>query len=375
MADKDKRPIIVKKVIEEGGHGHHGGAWKVAYADFVTAMMAFFLLLWILASSEEEELKGLADYFTPTMSQANGAGGDGALDGDTIGPPGTLNSSNSPMSTVAMPMFGQQDPMGASSAGITETVVEYEEVPAEGEASAEAAKMQGELEQALKAKDEQSFKDLEEDIVQAMNQVPDLKPLIPNVIFDQTEEGLRIQIIDQDRQSMFASGNAAVGERTKSLLKLIGSAIAKLPNDILISGHTDAVPFGNEANETGYGNWELSSDRANATRRVFINSGIESERVVRVSGLADTDPFDIEDPKAPTNRRISVVLGYMKAPSPTEIEGALNGGQEVASPPQHEGAGKHEQEPHGTDASEAHRDETSAHPETIDLEGLKDLAH
>nr|WP_157374356.1 flagellar motor protein MotB [Salipiger sp. CCB-MM3] len=179
MADDKKQPIIVKKVIEEGSHGHHGGAWKVAYADFVTAMMAFFLLLWSLASSEEDELKGLADYFTPTMSTANGAGGDGALDGDTIGPPGTLNSSNFPMSTVAMPQFGQQDPMGASSAGITETIVEYEEVTAEGEPSDEAMQMQGELEEALLEKHEQSFKNLEEEIVQAMNEVPDLKPLIP----------------------------------------------------------------------------------------------------------------------------------------------------------------------------------------------------
>ncbi|MHA6346948.1 OmpA family protein [Roseivivax sp. CAU 1761] len=267
------------------------------------------------------------------------------------------------MSAVAMPQFGQQDPMGASSAGEAEAVVEYEERP---EPSEEARQLQGELQEALKKKDGQSFAELEEQIVQAMNEVPDLKPLIPHVIFDQTEEGLRVQIIDQEGQSMFDSGSAVVGERTKALLRLIGEAISKLPNDVLISGHTDAVPFGNERQETGYGNWELSADRANATRRVFINSGITAERVVRVSGLADTDPFDAEDPRSPTNRRISVVLGYSKAPSPDEIDAALNG--EAKEDDAHPEAAPR---PHNEAAPRGHG---KSGPETIDLEGLRQLA-
>ncbi|MBO9428404.1 flagellar motor protein MotB [Sulfitobacter sp. R18_1] len=314
MSDK-QRPIIIKKVIEEGGHGHHGGAWKVAYADFVTAMMAFFLLLWILSSVQEEQLEGLADYFTPTMSEQNGAGGDGLLDGTTVGEPGTLSSSNSPMSTVALPQFGQQDPMDVRQTGEPEVITEYIEV--------EADKMQGELEQAMKAKDEQSFANLEEQIVQAMNSVPDLKPLIPNVIFDKTEEGLRIQIIDQEGQSMFSSGSAVVEGRTKQLMKLVGGAVAQLPNDVILSGHTDAVPFANENAETGYGNWELSADRANATRRIFTTSGVEMNRIHRVAGLADTDPFDTENPRAASNRRISVVLKYAEAPNAEEIQDAM----------------------------------------------------
>jgi chemotaxis protein MotB len=317
MAKKEIQPIIKKVIVEEHG-GHHGGAWKVAYADFVTAMMAFFLLMWILASAEEEQKKGLADYFTPTLNPQPGMGGDGPLDGTTIGPPGTLNSSNSPMSAVAVPNFGQADPM-SETRGEPQVVVEYAEGPSEA-----AKSVQDELQKAMEEKDHQAFADIEKQIVQAMNEVPDLKPLIPNVLFDETEEGLRIQIVDQNGQSMFPSGSAQVTDRTKKLLQLVGSMIAKLPNDVIISGHTDAVPFANEMAETGYGNWELSADRANATRRIFTTSGVELGRVSRVAGLADTDPLKPEDPVDPSNRRMSVVLEYMKAPSAEEIDEALS---------------------------------------------------
>jgi len=299
----------------------------VAYADFVTAMMAFFLLMWILASAEEEQKKGLADYFTPTLNPQPGMGGDGPLDGTTIGPPGTLNSSNSPMSAVAVPNFGQADPM-AETRGEPQVVVEYADGPSEA-----AKGMQNELQEAMEEKDRQAFAEIEEQIVQAMNEVPDLKPLIPNVLFDETEEGLRIQIVDQDGQSMFPSGSAQVTDRTKKLLQLVGSMIAKLPNDVIISGHTDAVPFANELAETGYGNWELSADRANATRRIFTTSGVDLSRVSRVAGLADTDPLKPEDPKDPSNRRMSVVLEYMKAPSAEEIDRAMEGGDGAAPAP------------------------------------------
>jgi chemotaxis protein MotB len=316
MAKKNE-PVIVKKVIVEEHGGHHGGAWKVAYADFVTAMMAFFLLMWILASAEEEQKKGLADYFTPTINPQPGLGGNGPLDGTTIGPDGTMNSSNSPMSTVALPTFGQSDPLQAKS-GEPEVVVEYEQGPSEA-----AKAMQSELQEALEEKDRQKFSELENEIVQAMNAVPDLKPLIPNVIFDETEEGLRIQIIDQEGESMFASGSAVVEGRTKKLLKLVGELIAQMPNNLIISGHTDAVPFANEGAETGYGNWELSADRANATRRIFTTSGIAMKRISRVAGLADTEPLMPEDPQHASNRRMSVVLEYMKAPSAEDIDKAV----------------------------------------------------
>ena len=307
----NEKPIIIKKVYEEGGGGHHGGAWKVAYADFVTAMMAFFLLLWILNSTTEEQKTGLSDYFAPSTSEQGGPGGDGIQSGMTVGPPGTMTSSNSPMNTVATPLFGQQDPMGATSAGIAEGTTEHDGDPAK----AEAAELAQDLSEAVRKKDEQSFKDLEEQIVQAMNEHPDLEPLVPNIIFEKTEEGLMIQIVDQDGKSMFDSGSAKIGDRTNKLMSLLGRSISQLPNDIVISGHTDAVPFADEGGTEGYGNWELSSDRANATRRVFLDADVSSNRFVRVSGLADTTPLVEEDPLDPRNRRISVVLKYMQGPS------------------------------------------------------------
>ncbi len=324
---KNSRPIIIKKVYEEAGHAHHGGAWKVAYADFVTAMMAFFLLLWILSSVQEEKLEGLADYFTPTMNQQAGIGGNGLIDGNTIGEPGTLNSSNSPMSTIATPNFGQQDPLDATQSS-PEVIIEYEEGPSSPD------NMLSEIEKALQKNDDQNFADLEEKITQAMNEVPDLKPLIPNVIFDRTDEGLRIQIIDQEGRSMFASGKAVVEGRTKLLMQLVGQTISQLPNNVLISGHTDAVPFANELAETGYGNWELSADRANATRRIFTSSGVPMQQIGRVAGLADTTPFVSDDPRHPSNRRISVVLEYAKAPALKEVQDAVkNAGEKPSDSP------------------------------------------
>ena len=380
MAKKNE-PVIVKKVIVEEHGGHHGGAWKVAYADFVTAMMAFFLLMWILASAEEEQKKGLADYFTPTINPQPGLGGNGPLDGTTIGPDGTMNSSNSPMSTVALPTFGQSDPLQAKS-GEPEVVVEYEQGPSDA-----AKALQSELQEALKEKDRQKFSELEDKIVQAMNAVPDLQPLIPNVLFDETEEGLRIQIIDQEGESMFASGSALVEGRTRKLLKLVGELIAQLPNGLLISGHTDAVPFANENAETGYGNWELSADRANATRRIFTTSGVDIERINRVAGLADTEPLKAEDPKHASNRRMSVVLEYAKAPSAEAIDAAVESTEapEVHKKTTHEPQEHHQRDIHvdhgDTSGSNVVNEQTTEGPRnvlesghgTITLDELKEL--
>ncbi len=328
MAEKDERPIIIKKIVEDDHDDHHGGAWKVAYADFVTAMMAFFMVLWILSVTEEEVLVGIADYFTPTLVVQPGLGGDGPLDGTTVGEPGTLSSSNSPVNTVAIPDISKVDPFEIPDES-DPSEFEYEDPSlidigmVAQQTDEEIAQIQEELKEALREKDDQSFEELEQKIVQAMNEVPDLKPLIPNVIFDKTEEGLRIQIIDQAGRSMFKSGSAVVEGKTKELMQLLGTSIAKLPNPVIISGHTDAVPFANSGGERGYGNWELSADRANATRRIFLGSGIPEEQISRVSGLAATEPLVVEDPKDPKNRRISVVLKYAEAPDIALIEGAV----------------------------------------------------
>lgn len=328
MAENENRPIIIKKVVEEAHDEHHGGAWKVAYADFVTAMMAFFLLLWILSSSEKETLEGLAEHFSPNVTESTMVGGLGPLEGSSVSPDGTASASNAPLPQNAAPDFGQADPLsgtGSGSNGETEKVVEYEPAPNQSGGgsgpSVSDGQMQSELQEAMRRKDQQSFEDLEEQITQAMQSAPDLKPLIPNVVFDRTEEGLRIQIVDQEGQSMFESGSAEVVGRTKQLMALVGKAISNLPNEVIVSGHTDAVPFANEGAETGYGNWELSADRANAVRRIFLNADMTDERFRRVSGLADQEPFKPDDPRHPSNRRISVVLAYLDAPEAPQMSG------------------------------------------------------
>lgn len=310
---ENSAPIIIKKHVDDDHDGHHGGAWKVAYADFVTAMMAFFLLLWILASVEEESLKGIAEHFQPTITPQDFFAGEGVLSGVTVGEPGVMSSSNSPMLTVATPLVdrdtpGQQedvadpserdvvDPDGpvATAMGVVEV-----EVPSEEMSAADA-----------KQTEDANFDALEEAILQAMQENPDLSPLLPNVLFDKTPEGLRIQIVDQEKEPMFPLGSAEMYDHTRSLLALVGAAVVQVPNHIIITGHTDSRPFANDGGTNGYGNWELSADRANATRRALMAAGVPRERFERVSGVAARDPIDAENPDSPINRRMSIVLAY-----------------------------------------------------------------
>ncbi|MGC9370092.1 MAG: flagellar motor protein MotB [Paracoccaceae bacterium] len=313
MADK---PIIIKKIDDDGHDDHHGGAWKVAYADFMTAMMAFFLMLWILAASDEEKLRGLADYFTPSLSEAGGRG-EGLLDGQVLGPDGVLTGTDGPKSDVQLPSFGQENPLAVFDSRLRDktqpdVVVEYEPAPEDVEDGTEpdpavpASLEQVEIEQQRKER-EARLDMLESEIGQTVAERPDLKDYAGNLRFDRTPQGLRVQIVDQEGRSMFESGSAHIEDKTRDLIRIISEAIADLPNPVVISGHTDAVPFSRRA---GYSNWELSADRANATRRVMVASGVSPARVARISGLADTMPLNAEDPEAPENRRISVLLEY-----------------------------------------------------------------
>lgn len=324
------QPIIIKKVEGEGGGGHHGGGWKVAYADFMTAMMAFFLLLWILAASDEEALRGLADYFTPSLSQAGGTG-QGMLDGTVIASNGQQGGSNSPQGDTRLPTFGMENPLAVFDSRLrdtekTETIIEYqsdgdgmmtETAQEKSDSAAEAeAERQANLEQ-YQAELKQRAADmdaLEEEIRQHIEERTDLADLGENLRFDRTPEGLLVQIMDNEGKSMFTRGSARVDTRTRDLLRIIGEAIMDMQNDIVITGHTDAVPF---ANSQGYSNWELSADRANATRRVLIDTGVSPSRIRRISGLADTDLLNTEDPEAAENRRINVMLSYPE-PLPPE---------------------------------------------------------
>jgi len=314
MPDK---PIIIKKIDDDGHDGHHGGAWKVAYADFMTAMMAFFLMLWILAASDEEKLRGLADYFTPSLSEAGGRG-EGLLDGQVLGPDGVMTGTDGPKSEVQLPSFGQENPLAVFDSRLRdqiepEVVIEYEPVPEEAEDGTETSPPAGptsleqvEIEQQRKER-EARLSALEDEIGENIAARPDLKDYADNLRFDRSPQGLRVQIVDQEGRSMFDSGSARIGDKTRELIRIVGEAIADLPNPVVISGHTDAVPFSRSA---GYGNWELSADRANATRRVMVAAGVSPARVARISGLADTMPLNADNPEAPENRRISVLLEY-----------------------------------------------------------------
>jgi len=281
-----EQPIILKKV-KKVVHGHHGGAWKIAYADFVTAMMAFFLLMWLISMTTPEQKQGLADYFAPSnvsrsTSGAGGIMGGTAFDEEGARMPGTKPQVVMTISTPAQPKS-----------------------PELAEKEAKDAAQMDKLMKEKSARDERNFRSAAESIRQAMRENPDLAELSRNVIIDETPEGLRIQIVDQDGRSMFPSGHAEPFERTRKLLDEVAGILIKLPNRVSISGHTDANPV---AGRPGYSNWELTADRANATRRILENAGLSNDRIYQVVGKADSEPLFPEDPYMAANRRLSVLL-------------------------------------------------------------------
>jgi chemotaxis protein MotB len=288
--------VVIKKVKKVAGHAHHGGAWKVAYADFVTAMMAFFLLLWLLNATTEEQKRGIADYFTPSTASDSRSGAGGILGGQTLASPGaSLARAAVPSISVDIkPTTGAADAEGEEESG-----------PG-GHDTESKPPTEADIEKALAKREEERFAKAEAELKQAIEQAPELKSLAKNIIVDRTPEGLRIQIVDQEGQPMFPLGSAEMLERTKLLMKKISQVVAKLPNKISISGHTDSQPY--RGAKAGHGNWELSSDRALASRRELVNGGLKPDRVLKVEGKAETDPLFKDDPKSARNRRISIVL-------------------------------------------------------------------
>lgn len=272
---KKLQPIIVKK-IKKGGHGHHGGAWKIAYADFVTAMMAFFLLMWLLGSTTEGDKKGIADYFNSPLKIAM-FGGSGSGDSSSIIKGGGSDLSRS----------GGQVKQGEVEA--KKRTINLQALKAE-QKRAEMARLQ-----AIKEKVEE---------VLASN--PKLAALKSQIRLDMTADGLRIQIVDELNRAMFDSGSAVVQPHMRELLREIGSVLAEVPNRLTLEGHTDAQPFA--AGERGYSNWELSSDRANASRRELVAGGMPDDHVLRVQGLASSQLFEPQTPASPANRRISIIV-------------------------------------------------------------------
>jgi chemotaxis protein MotB len=326
----DERPIIIKKIKKVTG-GHHGGAWKVAYADFVTAMMAFFLLLWLLNAVTEEQKKGIAAYFRPTLAVQNTSATFTILTGqaqpmdDMSG--GSSQDSESEEDEQAMqqaPATGEGDRPQSLDGENPDIGFGNEPQPGKGDKPVDLA----EAEATVAANEQKQLEQIKEDIKNAFQDDPELKELEKNLKIDQTEDGIRIQLLDQEKISMFPSGSAAMNPRSKELLEKVAEVVKSLPNKIEISGHTDAKPY---AGGHDYTNWELSADRANASRRVLVGAGISPERLIMIKGRADTDPFVKTDPFDPQNRRISIVLLRDRKPEPAPSD---NGPLKPASIPE-----------------------------------------
>ena len=281
-------PIIIKKVKKGGGHGHHGGAWKVAYADFVTAMMAFFLLMWLINTTSPEQKRGIADYFAPASVSETTSGTGGILGGTALGDDGAKASG---------------------SQAIIESLAPESPNPADGKAT-DASKAQDEqastdaLREALQKREEAAFASAAQSLRQALQDMPELAELSKNIIIDQTPEGLRIQLVDQEGRSMFNQGAAQPNDRAKLLLRAVAKVVNQLPNRISIYGHTSVSADGRKAD----GDWQLSAGRADASRRVLEGAGVDPDRVYQVSGKANSEPLYPDDPTLPGNRRIAIVL-------------------------------------------------------------------
>ena len=328
---------IVIKREEAGEAGHHGGAWKVAYADFVTAMMAFFLLMWLLNATTEEQRRGLADYFAPTNLLARSVSGSGQPfggrtpndDGNvtstsgvtTIEPgrlPAVMDIEEDDTDTPARPMPRREGPPGDVEAEAPRLTVatppgalDGPRMPQRGPAEAPAPEAspealgEAELRRELARRERESFETAAEQIRATVAADPALADLARQMLVEQTPEGLRIQLVDAERQPMFALGGSAPNDRSRALLARIAQVAARLPNPIAISGHTDATPFRGGGDRS---NWDLSAERANVTRRLLVEAGLPEGRIRSVSGHADRDLLLPDTPNDAANRRVSITV-------------------------------------------------------------------
>lgn len=278
--EPEPRPIIVKKIIAEAHGGHHGGAWKVAYADFVTAMMAFFLLMWLLGATTEKQRKGIADYFTPTLVEMRekSAGSNGMFGGDALNV-----KDNYPHKAAQTGSKGITIPRDATG-GMNEGAGD-------------------------KSSDRKRFEALKRTLIKKMQRDPGLKRLLKNVRFTETREGLRIDLVDESDFAMFSLATADLLPDARRLMGEVAGVIAGVPNDVIVRGHTDALPYaaGRTAN-----NWTLSTLRAEATRQALHASGVAERRFARIEGVSDREPYVPADRYDPRNRRMSITLGWAK---------------------------------------------------------------
>jgi len=287
---------VVIKRVKKGGHGgHHGGAWKVAYADFVTAMMAFFLLMWLINTTTPEQKRGIADYFAPQSIAQTVSGSGGILGGKVMG-------EDSAHAGGAQSVMQKQSPPAPSSA--TKALASG---ATQGGANSDATSTSD-----AKSAQDGDFAHAAEAIHQAVQDNPDIANLSHQVITENTPQGLRVQLVDQDGRPMFQQGSATPMPYTRTLMAAVGKIIASLPNRVSISGHTGV----NDVKADG-GDWELSAARANQARALLQAGGLSSDRIYEVAGKAGSEPLLPEDPSASANRRLSILLMREAPPVPS----------------------------------------------------------
>jgi chemotaxis protein MotB len=288
MADEGLRPIIIKRVKKRGG-GAHGGAWKIAYADFVTAMMAFFLLMWLMGSTTKGDLQGIAEYFKTPLKVAM-SGGSGSGDSSSV-----IKGGGKDLTRKDGQVKKSDDILSRRTHNLAAAQADLERI------------------------EKERLKALKQRIEEAIESNPALQQYKKQMLIDITTEGLRIQIVDEQNRPMFALAKAELQPYTREILREIGRTLNDMPNKISLSGHTDATPY--SSGEKGYSNWELSADRANASRRELIAGGMDETKVVRVVGLSSAVLFDKQDAFNPTNRRISIIVMNKKAEESAAQEG------------------------------------------------------
>lgn len=284
MSSEEKRPIVIKRIKKVTG-GAHGGAWKIAYADFVTAMMAFFLLMWLLGSTSKGDLNGISEYFkTPLMVALMGGSGSGDSSSIIKGGGQDLTRSEGEKKSGDLP--------------VEKRIINIKAT-------------QQEFMRQQRIKELEKLKELKANIEKAIDTDAKLRKFKNQILLDLTSEGLRVQIVDEKNRPMFESGSAELEPYTKDILREIGKMLNDMPNKISLSGHTDAQPY--VTADRRYSNWELSADRANASRRELISGGMAEDKIVRVVGLSSAVLFDKAQPLNPINRRISIIVMNKRA--------------------------------------------------------------
>ena len=303
MANGNLQPIIIKKVVK-AGHGHHGGAWKIAYADFVTAMMAFFLLLWLISMTTPEQKKGLADYFAPPNVSENSSGAGGVMGGQAMSEDGAKIRLEATKDALTAPESSEAGPQAEARGGTDENG-----------GNDKAALLASTV--AMNSAQNKDFHAAAASIRQAWQANPDLTTVADNLLVEETQEGLNIEIIDQEGRPMFPEGSKYPYETTRKAIATLAPILQKLSSQITIAGHTAA---GAAYPNPRYGAWELSSDRANAVRSILGEFGLSDDRVRSVVRRAAADPLFPNDPYLAGNGRVEIVVNYEAPPVPAGLK-------------------------------------------------------